>query len=448
MNKSSFMKKIKSFYFIGIGGVNMSALAIYLYNNGYKVAGSDLSNNNYVKKLKKTGITVFNNHYKDNVDGFNAIVYTSAIKDDCPELIEARKRKLPVFKRSQLLSLILSNFNKSIAVSGTHGKTTTTALLTEIFSLHFGVTAFIGGESANFSNLLNLGNDICITEACEYEKNLLDLLTTDKIILNIDRDHVDSYSSLDELTHTFNKFAKNSYSIINGDDNNCKNIKANCTFGLNENNTYFAKKIRDTKKGLSFNVYTANKKIFRAHVKLHGIENVYNCLSVIAVCIKYDIPLKKIKIGLKNFNGVSRRNEYLGQFSHIRYYADYAHHPTEIDCYLKNFFRFNKSNTLIVFQPHTYSRTRELIDDFTKVFAKYDNVAIYKTYPAREPYDKNGSAYFLYNKLQTLYPEKSLMYLENLSCFDELIYYYKKVIILGAGDLYDKVKTKYCTKTF
>ena len=448
MNKSTFLKNLKSFYFIGIGGVNMSALALYLHDNGYKVGGSDLSNNEYVKTLKKAGITVNNNHYKNNIDGYNTIVYTSAIKENCPELIEANKRKLPTFKRSQLLSFIIANFDKSIAVSGTHGKTTTTALLTEIFSLKFGTTAFIGGESKNFSNIYSSGNDVCITEACEYEKNFLDLFTTDKIILNVDRDHVDSYSDIDEQINTFNQFANGSYSIVNGDNINCKKITASCTFGLNNTNNIYAKNIKDKKNGLSFNVYTKHTKILKAKVKLHGVENVYNCLSVIAVCLKYKIDVKTIKKGLKNFNGVTRRNEYLGQFSRIRYYADYAHHPTEIDCYLKNFFKFNRGKTLIIFQPHTYSRTRELIDEFVKVLSKYDNVAIYKTYPAREEYDRAGSAYQLYNKLQNNSPEKTLMYLENLSCFSEIVFYYKNVIILGAGDLYDKIKKEYCKKSF
>ena len=446
MNNSVFMKKIKSFYFIGIGGVNMSAVALFLFNKGYKVAGSDLSNNENVKNLKQNGIKVNNTHYKNNIDGYNAVVYTSAIKPDCPELLEAKKRNIPVLKRSQLLSIIISEFNKSIAVSGTHGKTTTTALLTEIFSLYYGVTAFIGGKSVNFSNFYYSGNDVCITEACEYEKNFLDLNSTDKIILNVDRDHVDTYSSLSEEKTTFSQFAESGYSIVNGDDINCNDIKADCTFGLKKKNTYYAKNIRDGKRGLSFTIYSKNKRIFRAKVLLHGKENVYNCLSVVAVCLKYNIPIKIIKKGLKNFNGVSRRNEYLGQVSHIRYYADYAHHPTEIDFYLKNFFRFNRGKTLIVFQPHTYSRTRGLIDEFVKIFAKYNDVAIFKTYPARELYDKKGSAYFLYSKLQSAYPEKSLMYLENLSCFDEIIYYYKNVIILGAGDLYDCVKKHYFEK--
>ena len=432
----STIKKVNAFYIIGIGGVSMSAIALCLKERGFLVAGTDIEKNNYTVKLTKNGITVNTIHSEKNVIGFEAVVYSSAIKSSCPELQEAKRRKLLILSRGELLSYLLSEYKTVIAVAGTHGKTTTTAMIAEIFSAHKPITAFIGGDSVRFSNFVSAKTDTAIVEACEYQQNFLYLSPTDTIILNVDLDHTDCYPTILSAQIAYKKFSRNTYSFVNGDDKNCKGISSKIKFGKNLANDFYADKIKCSKDNTTFILYKDGKSLGKFTIGVQGEHNAINSLPAIAVALKYEIPLETIKQALANFKGVKRRNEYLGQVSHTRYYADYAHHPKEISTFLKN--KLLRKNSLIVFQPHTYSRTKALFNDFILALKLNCPVAIFKTYPARESFDEEGDGYLLYQKLKQT--NKNVYYFEDCKTLLDKCKHYKSIYVLGAGDLYDMIK--------
>ena len=284
-------KKFKSYYFVGIGGISVSSLAIYLHQNGFLVKGSDLSENDCVKKLKELNITVYDSHQKENVLGVDVVVYSSAINSDNQELQMAKKLNLPVVNRTILLNSILTEYKNVIAVAGTHGKTTTTALMTGVFSSIFKPTAFIGGESISYGNLLLGEKDFCITEACEYKKNLLNINPTVSVLLNADYDHVDCFKDVNDVAKTFDKFKDGTICIKNADDENLKNIKANYTFGIKNPANFMAKRIKTTRNGVSFWLYVNQKRACKISIPLYGKHNVLNTLAVIATAINFNLPL-------------------------------------------------------------------------------------------------------------------------------------------------------------
>lgn len=432
-------KKFKSYYFVGIGGVSVSSLAIYLHENGYTVKGADVSQNSYVKKLKDLNITVYDSHKKQNILGADVVVYSSAIDFSNEELSQAQCENVPVVNRTVLLNSILNDYKNVIAISGTHGKTTTTALMTEVFNCYFNPTAFIGGESISYGNLLIGEKDFCITEACEYKKNLLNLSPTVSIILNADYDHVDCYKNLNEVIDTFSNFALNTICIKNADDINLKNISAKYTFGIENTADFMAKNIKTTPNGVSFYLYVNKKRTCKIHTPLYGKHNVLNVLSVIATATSFNLPLSKIKTAISNFKGVKRRNEFLGNKHGSLYFADYAHHPKEIENALC-LPTYKGKKTLFIFEPHTYTRTKVLINDFVKVFSKTKNLVIYKTYPARETFDVDGDAFTLTTKINSIKRKNQALYFDDV--FKLLVYAqnFDKVVILGAGRLYDDIK--------
>ncbi len=432
----SQIKKVSTFYLIGIGGVSMSALALRLKEKGFLVAGTEVCKNTFTDKLEQHGIKINAKHNEKNIDGFDAVVYSSAIRSTCPELKEAKRKKLLILSRGELLAYLLSEFKTVIAVAGTHGKTTTTTMIAEIFSAYQPVTVFIGGDSVKFSNYTANGNDVAIVEACEYQRNFLHLHPTDTIILNIDKDHTDCYPTLLSAQTAYKQFSKNTYCIANGDDKNCKFLTTKIKFGKNPKNDFYANKIKVKKGKTTFDLYIKGKRKTKIVLNALGEHNAINSLSAIVVALKYGIPLKTIKKSLKNYKGVSRRNEHLGQVSHTRYYADYCHHPQEISAFLKNKQLAKKD--LIVFQPHTYSRTKALFNDFILALNTKCDIAIFKTYPAREPFDKQGDGYTLFEELHKT--KNGVYYFDNINELLEKSKQYKSVYILGAGNLYDDVK--------
>ncbi len=432
------LNNCNSFYFIGIGGAGNSSLATYLKQTGYKVAGSDACYNLTCEKLANLGIKINHGHNFDTLKEYDVVVYSSAIKEDCPEIQLARSLNKTLFKRAELLGFILSRFDKIIAVSGSHGKTTTTALICEIFSHKFNVTAFIGGEY-ELSQKKATACNIAVVEACEYDRNFLHLHPTDVLILNIDREHVDTYKTIDEQISAFSEFANGTFSIKNGDCKNSKSIKSSLTVGLDNSNDLTAKNIK-VKRKISATVTLFGTKLFKFKLNNNSVHFLTNSLFATAIALKYAIPIKNIKKSMLSFKGVKRRNEYLGQFSRYRCYADYAHHPREIDCFVDGFYKTLKGKTLVVFEPHTYSRTKDLIEDFVTSLSKIKDLVIYKTYPAREKYLREGSATFLYEKLANE-NVNNVYYADNLNCVFEYAKNYKNIVILGAGSLYDEIKS-------
>lgn len=441
-------------HLIGIGGISMSGIAQYFLSIKKIVSGSDLKPSSITSSLVKNGVRFFPCHKESNLDGLKVkdtiIVYTSAIDDKNPELSIAKNEGFTVYKRSEILSLILKCHKKTIMVSGSHGKTTTTALLTEIFSLaNKNPTAFLGGESVRYSNFLLGGKEIAIAEACEYKKNLLDFKPNYSVVLNLDMDHHDSYCSERDYIDTFKKFAQNGISFINVDDKKCQEIAGllSVTFGIKNKACYMAKSLKKGEDGYSFTAYSFNRPRGRINLKIKGKFNVYNALSAFAVADVFNIPFSIIKEGIENFSGVKRRAEKIGEIKNRPVVCDYAHHPKEIKETLN---ALEKDGTLVVFQPHTYSRTKAMMKEFVDALKETENLIIYKTYPAREEFDEEGSAFALYHNLKGVNKGK-VVYANSES---ELILKIKgccsfsDLLVLGAGDVYETAKKMTRLKEF
>lgn len=435
----------KNYYFSGIGGVSMSALAKYLIRIGKRVYGSDISSSEFTDELEFLGVKIDFTQKGKFLTEDCVFVYSSAISSDNVEMLRAKDLNIPIVKRSELLGEICSQFPISIAVSGSHGKTTTTAMIAQILiSGKYLPTVFLGGNSLEYGNLFLGDNNIVLTEACEYKKNFLNIKPKISTVLNIDNDHLDSYLDLDEEVRVFEKFTKGSIAVINADDVKANGIftTSKVSFGINNQANYTARRIFEKENGISFSVYQASILMGRINLKIKGKHNVYNALCAIAVCSILKVPFKVMKKGLETFVGVKRRNELILRKDGLDVYADYAHHPSEIDALLET-YKKERDKTLFVFQPHTYSRTEILMNDFISVLSKCQNLIIYKTYPAREKYSYKGSAMKLYCNLSSC-GVKNLKFIEEQEKLKKEIINsskkYKIIIFIGAGDIYEIAK--------
>ncbi len=450
--KEKFLNdKINNVHFVGVGGVSMSGLAKHLHKCGYEVSGSDRTSSKNLKDLVEFGVKVSCGHSHTNVENNDLTVYSSAIGNDNPELKKSKERGIECIKRSLLLGRILNNYSKSVAISGSHGKTTATAMIARILiKAGNDPTVFLGGEDRLFGNYKHGNSEYAIAEACEYKKSFLDLKPKIAVVLNIDNDHLDSYADMNDLVNSFELFVGNNLAVINADDQYADRI-SNCTtitFGIQKVATYYATKIKKTDKGYSFSANAYSKNCGRINLAIKGEHNIYNALCAFAVADVLGVPFNIIKSALEEFRGVKRRNEFLGEAYGKSWYADYAHHPREIFATLKAFTE-EDGELITVFQPHTYSRTRLLLQDFIKSFNLCEKLIIFKTYPAREKYDKKGSAKTLAEEVakkgvcKCLYAHTTTQLFnlikEEKSC--------KRILVLGAGDLYDIVKKKtFCAK--
>ncbi len=445
MNKNFNIQNYKKIHFVGIGGISLSALAKYCLLRGVSVSGSDVKTSDVTDELKILGAKIYLGHHGLSVIGKDLVVYTSAVDLNSPELVMAKQRGISVMGRAEFLANILDGYKTRIAVAGSHGKTTTTAMLSEILiTAKLNPTVFLGGEYEKFGNFRNGGKKYVVTEACEYKKNFLKIPHDSSIVLNVDDDHLDSYSNMDDMINCFNRFLGDGLALINADDPNASKLfnRAIATFGIKNTATFNAKNLRAGKSGYSFDFYAYQKKIGNIKLNVLGRHNVFNALASAGIAYLYGIKFSVIKKALFEFSGVKRRNEYLGKIGTAKIYADYAHHPTEIKATLE----MNKPNseTLVIFQPHTYSRTKILMQDFVEVLKISDSLAVYKTYSARENFDPNASAEKLNENLKqaganTFYIDDFNNLMDTiLDCSSKK---FEKIIVLGAGDIYDDVRT-------
>ncbi len=443
MDNNIFEKNVNSVHIVGVGGVSTSSLAEYLLLKGYVVSGSDLSENERVKELIEKGLNFKIGHNAKNLSNVQAVIYTSAVNNKNPEIKRAIQKKLPLIKRSELLGKIVDGYKNSVAVSGCHGKTTATAMIANVLTCaNLSPTVFIGGEDAWLKSF-SLGNgEYAVVEACEYRKNFLDIHAKYSVILNIDNDHLDTFTNMNDMVRAYSDFCSGSIAVINADDKYCDKIynPTTVTFGIENSAVYMAKKIKRNKSGYSFNAYAYSRPLGKINLKIIGKHNVYNALSAIAVGDMLGINFGVIKRALESFNGVKRRAEYLGNSFGMQIYADYAHHPKEISATLSAFSE-NFNSVGVIFQPHTYSRTKHLMTEFVDSLKNFPTI-IYSTYGARESFDEHGDAELLSQKLKNLgadsvyckTPEELYKQTEQLS---------KKVqaiIVMGAGDIYDIFK--------
>ena len=444
------LKKYNKIHMIGIGGVSMSGIAEILKSWGFEVSGSNNVENSNTKKLEEAGIKVIIGHHAENVVGSDVVVYTAAIKDDNIELKVARNLGIPTVERSEFLGEITRCFENTVTIAGTHGKSTTTSMVSLCF-LEAGTdpSIQIGADLSQIDGNYRVGNsEDFIIESCEYVESFLKFSPKSELILNIDNDHLDYFKNFENIKNAFIKYVKllpdDGILVVNGDDKNCLDLpqytKAKAlTYGItNKNVDFFAVNIVFDNDGFpEFDVYSHDS--FYERIKLHvpGMHNVQNALGCIALCNKYGLDSTSIKNGLANFTGVGRRFEYKGKVNGASIFDDYGHHPTEIVATAKALMNKKYNKSWIVFQPHTYSRTKLLLDDFAKALLNFDNIIILDIYAARENNTFNISSEDLVNRIKSL--GKDAIYIPD---FEACVSYLKEnvqendiVLTQGAGTI-------------
>ena len=412
---SKTMQSVKSLFFIGIGGINMSALALACRRRGIAVAGSDRAQSVITERLQSDGVPVISEHRAENITGYDAVVYNGAIGDDNPELSAAREKGLPLIYRADLLGWIMRGYERRIGIAGMHGKSTVTSMVSHAFiSQGLDPTVMSGAETKEMggSYRFGKGKDF-IFEACEYKDSFLCMFPTIAVVLNIDIDHTDYFSGIDRIKESFDKFAHLPFSseakmpaaVVCGDDPNAEKIAADLpfavTFGIeNEKCDYTAKKITDEKGFYSFDIYTGSGSCGRAKLRVPGYHNIYNALATFAVCDLCDIPHEKICAYISDFAGTLRRFEYKGEAGGASVYIDYAHHPRELAAAISTAKDMAKGKKVVaIFEPHTYSRTKEHFDEFIDVLSKADTAILVDIYAAREKSDGTVSSEMLADRI-------------------------------------------------
>lgn len=413
----------------------MSALAEFLLGCGKIVEGSDIVDNVYTYRLRKLGVKINIEDYRESISKFDVIIYTDAIRESDIQLCEAKKLGKPILSRGQLLYEVSRNFKNVIAISGCHGKTTCTSMLAHIFnSANKKFCAHIGGRDLTFGNFYCSGKDYFITEACEYKKNFLLIKPDIAIILNSRADHLECYGNEKELKKSYKIFADSAEVKIclYGDINS-----GGLTFGFDKNADYSARRICEGNGIYSFDAYEGDCKLGNITLKTYGKHNILNALAAISVARSAQIPFKYIHSGLMDFKGVERRFENIGSIRGVIYIADYAHHPDEIRASIRAAKKITSGKLHVVFQPHTYSRTKNFFSQFVSVLSSQNNLLIYRTYAAREYYDEAGSALTLSQYLKkSSYGDSE----EDITDFILNAAAGDVVLFLGAGDIYDIAK--------
>lgn len=444
------LKNYKHIHMLGIGGVSMSGIAEILKYWGFTVTGSDANYSPIIKKLQKNGIYARVGHDFENLSKSDVVVYSAAIRQNDPEMEKARQLGIPTIERADFLGKITSCFEDTICVSGTHGKTTTTSMISCCF-LEAGTDPNIqvGAILKEIDGNYRVGDsEYFVLEACEYVESFLKFNPKAEVILNIDNDHLDYFKTFDNIKNAFVKYVnllpKDGILVLNADDSNCLDLRkhsaaTSITYGINnEYANYIAKNISFNKNGFpTFDVYHNNN--FYATIKLSvaGLHNISNALACIALCDYYRLPKMNIKEALLKFTGANRRLEYKGIFNGASVFDDYAHHPTEIKATVDAIKNKEYNKSWVVFQPHTYSRTKNLLDDFAKVLTGFDNIIITDIYAAREDNIYNISSQDLVNKIEAL-GKKAIF----ISDFNNITNYLKNhvhkddiIITLGAGTI-------------
>lgn len=382
-------------HFIGIGGISMSGLAAVLLNNGYKVSGSDFKESKIIETLRSKGAEIYIGHSAENLKDVDLVVYTAAIPSDNPEILEAKKRNLILMDRAEFLGSIMKGHKYNVAISGTHGKTTCTSMLSSItLEGNLDPTILVGGELDLIGGNYRIGkSDYFITEACEYKASFLKFFPYVGVILNIDADHLDYYKDINDINDTFTKFSKlvpnDGYLVGYGEDKRVKKIldEASCntiSYGFT-NEDLTATDISYNNKGCAtFTVCEKGTKLFNITLNNPGKHNILNALAAIAVALIFNVPNDKIINGLKKCKGAHKRFEYKGEINGITVIDDYAHHPTEIKATLSTASKIPHKKVYCVFQPHTYTRTKALFTEFSEAFKDCDELILMDIYAARE----------------------------------------------------------------
>ena len=449
-------KNIKNkIHLTGIGGIGMSGIAEVLFSQGYKIQGSDLLNNNNTKRLKKMGIKVFLGHSQKNLKNVNILVISSAIKKNNTELKFAKKNKIPVYKRSDMLAALMK-YNESIAVSGSHGKTTTTSLISSVLeSADFDPTTIIGGIVNQYKSTTRIGkSNWMVVEADESDGSLIDLFPKIAVLTNINKEHMDFYKNYSNLKKYFLNFTNNipfdGVAIYCNDNTDLKKLllenkkKNKISYGLNKDSDVRATNILINEKGSFFdiNIKKTNllkkETINKIRLNVLGRHNIQNSLAAVTVAKILNINTNKIKKAFQKFKGVKRRFTLVCNFKGIKIIDDYAHHPEEIKATLELARDLKPKKIIVIFQPHRYSRFKNLYYDFKKVLKNCDRLYVANVYSAGEKKIKNISKekfVFEMNKIKKNFAKS----LNNINSLPEIILNEGNkgdiVIFIGAGDI-------------
>jgi len=444
-----YKDKEKHVHFIGIGGISMSGLAAILVDRNYYVSGSDRSDSPILKKLRNMGVRIYIGHSAENVKGADIVVYTAAISDDNPELQEAKRLNIPTIDRAEFLGAMMRHFTKAICISGTHGKTTATSMLS-LMLLNGGLdpTIMVGGElDAIGGNVRPGSSPYMVAEACEYKASFLKFFPKIGIILNIDADHLDFYKDIDDIYNTFLKFSKNipedGLLIGCAEDSRVMDIinQASCktlTYGISKGDFTADNITYDNLGHPSFSVLHNGKSLGNVKLSVPGEHNILNALASTACGFYLGLDFEVMASSLNSYSGTHRRFEKKGEVNGVTVIDDYAHHPTEMKATIKAALNYPHKKLYCVFQPHTYTRTYTLFNEFTEAFYGLDKLILVDIYAAREKDTGLVNSKMLCNAVK----EKGVN-CQYAGSFEEAVSILKDelnpgdvVITMGAGDVF------------
>ena len=462
----NILKGKKHIHFIGIGGSGMYPLAQILHSQGYYLTGSDNNETETLDAVRKMGIPVFVGQRAENIEGADLIVHTAAIMADNPELIASKNSGVPVLERSELLGIVTGWYDNAICVSGTHGKTTTTSMLTQIlWTAKVDLSAFIGGKLPCIGGSGRAGkSDIMVCEACEFVDTFLKLFPDVAVILNIDEDHLDYFKNLDNIIKSFHKFSELATKalIVNGDDENTLKAiegiegKEVITFGLSDKNDFYAQNVTKV-SGMETRYTLMHKGATLGEITLHvaGVHNVLNSLAAAASAVYAGVEFEHIAKGLSDFRGAGRRFEHIGTAKGVTIVDDYAHHPTELSVTLSAAMEMGYNKVWAIFQPFTFSRTAILLDEFAEALSIPDVAVLTDIMGSREKNTYDIYTEDLAKKLSNAVyfeQDKTVEYTDERKYknFDDVCDYVCEnakegdlVITLGCGDVYKVAKMIY-----
>lgn len=436
---------VDSVFFIGICGISMSSLASITHNNGIRVGGSDTNDGEMAAKLRSEGIEIFIGHSAENLKGYGAVVYTAAISAENPEMVYARENGLPCINRAEYLGKLMLAYTNRIGVAGMHGKSSVTGMIAHVFIeagkeptvLNGANTAELGG------NAFTVGRkDSFVFEACEYKDSFLSFHPDTAVLLNLEMDHVDYFHSLEQIKESFEKYANKAKTVVAcGNDADLMDAIKNCTcevitYGVNDKSLdYYGYDIKENEQGYdTFKIGHKGAELCSVELSVPGEHNVVNAIAAIAVGILHGIDPRVAAESMLSFKGVNRRNEYKGMKDGVVIYDDYAHHPSEIMASLHGLRKLCRGRLWCVYQPHTYSRTAGLFDEFCQSFGEADELIFAEIFAAREINTFGISSKDLADRIE------GALYFDS---FEKIAEYIKAnaregdlVVSMGAGDVY------------
>ena len=441
--------KIKHIHLIGIGGVSMSGIAEILLKEGFTVSGSDMATTPITERLKSKGARIDLGHQGAFVEGADLIVYSAAIKGDNPERLRGKELNIPEIDRAKMLGKIMKSYPHSIAIAGSHGKTTTTSFISLLLEYSdLDPTIMVGGNLAEIGGNIKIGNSgYFVTEACEYFESFLQFHPQIGILLNIDKDHLDYFRDMDHIVQAFKGFADlippEGHLIAFNDNEHIRRIlpTLNCqriTYGLREDSDFTAKNVVfNDLAHPTFQLYYKGEELGDITLQVPGMHNVYNALAAIATAFVLGLSLKEVQKNITRFKGIHRRFDVLGKVKGATVIDDYAHHPEEIRATLEAVGNYKHRRVWCVFQPHTYSRTKALLQDFSQAFAMADHVILTDIYAAREVDDGAVNSEGL---LSLMGEHPDAHYLQSFEEVRDFLYSRIQpediVLTMGAGDVY------------